>query len=96
VKGIKGVKSVVNNCTIKPAEVMQTQPVVPEANMDALSKAVTDALKDFPGVTATVKDQIVTLSGEISKDKLQKLMMGLNALKTMGLKSIDSKNLVKK
>jgi hyperosmotically inducible periplasmic protein len=96
VKGVKGVKSVVNNCTIKPAEVMQEQPIVPEANVDALTTAVTDAIKDFPGVIATVKDQVVTLSGEIAKDKVQKLMMGLNALKTMGLKSIDSKSLVKK
>lgn len=94
ITAVKGVKSVVNNATVYVAP-----PVVPEVSVegaDALTKAVTDALKDFPGVTAVVKDQIATLSGEISKDKLQKLMMGLNALKSMGLKSIDSKGLVKK
>ena len=95
VKGIKGVKSIVNNCTVAPAP-LPVVPVVTDAAADALTKAVTDALKDFPGVMGTVKDQVLTLTGQISKDKLQKLMMGLNALKAMGLKSIDSKNLVKK
>jgi osmotically-inducible protein OsmY len=92
VSAIKGVKSVVNNCAVAPPPVS----VVPVANVDALTKAVTDALKDFPGVAATVKDQIATLTGEIAKDKMQKMMMGLNALKSVGLKSIDSKGLVKK
>jgi hypothetical protein len=94
VKGIKGVKSVVDNCTIAPPP--PVVPVVTDAAADALTKAVTDALKDFPTVIGTVKDQVLTLTGEISKDKVQKLMMGLNALKSMGLKSIDSKGLVKK
>jgi hyperosmotically inducible periplasmic protein len=96
VKGIKGVKSIVDNCTIAAATPPPVVPVVTDAAADALTKAVNDALKDFPGVTGTVKDQILTLAGQISKDKVQKLMMGLNALKAMGLKSIDSKSLVKK
>ena len=94
VKGIKGVSSVVDNCTVAPA-MQEVVPVVTEPQADALTKAVTDALKDFPGVSGTVKDPILTLTGKISKDKVQKLMMGLNALKAMGLKSIDSKQLVK-
>lgn len=93
VKGIKGVKEVVNNCTVAPPPVV---PVITDVAADALSKAVADALKDAPGVAGTVKDQILTLTGEISKDKVQKLMMALNALKSMGLKSIDSKNLIRK
>jgi hypothetical protein len=95
VKNIKGVKSIVDNSTITPAP-QAVVPTVTEPQADALTKAVTDALKDFPGVVGTVKDQVLTLTGEIAKDKVQKLMMGLNALKTMGLKSIDSKSLVKK
>jgi hyperosmotically inducible periplasmic protein len=95
VKGIKGVKSVVDNCTIEPPP-PPVVPVVTDAAADALTKAVTDALKDFPGVVGTVKDQVLTLTGEIAKDKVQKLMISLNALKAMGLKSIDSKSLVKK
>jgi hyperosmotically inducible periplasmic protein len=93
VKGIKGVKEVINNCTVAPPPVV---PVITDAAADALSKAVADALKDNPGVVGTVKDQVLILTGEIQKDKIQKMMMALNALKSMGLKSIDSKNLVRK
>ena len=85
VAAVKGVKSVVNNCTVTPK--------VEIAADDPLAKAVTDAIKDFPGVMATVKDGIVTLTGEISKDKVQKLMMGLQALKP---KKVESTVLVKK
>ncbi|HET6995207.1 MAG TPA: BON domain-containing protein [Chitinophagaceae bacterium] len=95
VAGIKGVKSVENNATVY----VPAPPVVPnatETQAAALNKAVSDAVKDFPGVTATVKDQVVVLTGEIAKSNLQKLMMSLNSLKSMGLKSIDSKGLVKK
>jgi hyperosmotically inducible periplasmic protein len=93
VKGIKGVKEVVNNCTVAPPVVA---PLTTDSAVDALSKSVNDALKDYPGVTGAVNNQVLTLSGEIAKDKLQKLMMSLNSLKSMGLKSIDSKSLVKK
>lgn len=88
VKAIKGVTSVVNNCTVAPAP----PPVVIAAD-DPLTKSVTDAVKDFKGVIATVKDGIITLTGEVSKDKLQKLMMALQALKP---KKVDASALVKK
>ena len=90
VKKIEGVKSVVNNCTVTPPA-----PVVPEVT-DALGQAITDALKDFPSVKSELKDGILTLTGEIAKDKVQMLMMGLNALRSMGLKNIISSGLVKK
>ncbi len=90
VKGIEGVKSVVNNCTVKAPE-----PVVPPVT-DNLAQAVTDALKDFPTVKSELKDGVLTLTGEIQKASLQKMMMGLNALKSMGLKKIESAGLVKK
>jgi hyperosmotically inducible periplasmic protein len=84
VAAIKGVKSVVNNCTVAP-------PVEIAAD-DPLTKAVTDAIKSFSGVTASVKDGIVTLGGSIAKADLQKLMMALNALKP---KKIDAAGLTK-
>ena len=84
VKKIEGVKEVVNNCTVVP-------PVT-----DGLSGAITDALKDFPTVKSELKDGVLTLTGEIAKGSMQKLMMGLNALKSMGLKKIESAGLVKK
>ncbi len=91
--GIKGVKSVVNNASVYVPPVVAP---VTATEADALSQAVNDAIKDFPSVKATVTDQVVKLTGEISKANLQKLMMGLNALKAVGLKSIDSKELIKK
>jgi hypothetical protein len=46
-----------------------------------LMQGVTDATKDYPGVTATVNDGVITLTGNITRDKLSKLMMSLNTLK---------------
>jgi hypothetical protein len=81
---IKGVKSVVNNCTL-PA------PIV-VANADPLMKGVTDALKDLATVKSDVKDGVITLTGEITKDKLMKLMPILQSLKP---KKIENKLTVK-
>jgi hyperosmotically inducible protein len=85
VAGIKGVKSVVNNCTVMP-------PVVINPD-DILGNAVTDALASFQGVTATVKEGAIMLGGEIKKADLAKLMMALNALNP---KKVDNSGLVKK
>jgi hypothetical protein len=47
---------------------------------DSLKSMITDATKDFPGVTATVDQGVITLTGNITRDKLPKLMMAVNAL----------------
>jgi hypothetical protein len=86
--GMKDLKSFANNCTVTP-------PVVPPVT-DQLAQAVTDALKDFPSVKSELKDGVLTLTGEIQRSSLQKLMQGLNALKAMGLKKIESAGLTKK
>lgn len=80
IKGIKGVKSVVNNGTITPPPPPPPPPVVITAD-DPLTKSVADAIKDFPGVQASVKDGVVTLTGEIKRPSLQKLMQSLHTLK---------------
>ncbi|WP_343667607.1 BON domain-containing protein [Chitinophaga sp.] len=54
-------------------------PVAVSAD-DSLTTKATDAIKDFPGVTATVSNGEVTLTGEISKDKLPKVMQAVNAI----------------
>lgn len=89
VKGIKGVKSVVNNCTIAPPP---PPPVIITPD-DPLIQSVTDALKDFPSVKASVTDGVVTLTGEIAKADLKKVMMALSSLKP---KKVDASALIKK
>ena len=88
VSAVKGVKSVVNNCTVAPPPA----PVVIEAD-DPLTQAVKDALTAFPGVNATVKDGIISLTGQIAKADRQKLMMALQALKP---KKVDPSALTNK
>lgn len=88
-KAEKGVKSVINNLTIKP--VLSSVPVV-IADDSTLIKNVADAAKDFPTVQTSVKDGVVTLKGEISKSSLVKLMQQLSVLKP---KKIDNQLTVK-
>lgn len=80
VKSEKGVKSVVNNITVTPPAVAPAAPPVTISPDDALTKGVTDATKDYPGVTAEVKDGVVTVKGTLSADKWKKLKMSLDAL----------------
>ena len=89
-KGVKGVKSVVDNGTVAAAPVV-TAPVVISSD-DSLTQTVTDATKDFPTVKAEVKDGVVTLTGEIKKADLIKLMQSVNALKP---KKVENKLTVK-
>ena len=90
VKGIKGVKSVVNNCTIAPPPPAPA-PVVISAD-EMLNKSVADAVKDYPGVKASVQDGVITLTGEIKRSSLQPLMKSLNGLKP---KKIQNKLTIK-
>jgi len=83
---VKGVKRVVNNCTVIPSPAAQSAPVT-IAEDDTLTRNVNDAIKDYPGVKATVKDGVITLTGVIKRSNLQKLMMSLQSLKP---KKIDN------
>jgi len=76
VKGVKGVRSVTNNLTVAPPPA----PVEITAD-DPLKGSVDNTIKDYPGVVATVKDGVITLTGQIKRADLQKLMMALNTLK---------------
>ena len=92
VKAIPGVKSVVNNTTIiAPPPAPVAAPVVIAAD-DPLTKGVTDATKDFPGVKAEVKDGVITLTGDIKRSSLPTLMKSLNTLKP---KKIENKLTIK-
>lgn len=72
----EGVKSVVDNIEVEAA------PMVPDAATasDALAASVRDATKDFPGITATVADSVITVTGEIDQAKVKTLKSGLDAL----------------
>jgi hyperosmotically inducible periplasmic protein len=86
-KSVKGVKSVVNNCVVAaPAD-----PVTVNTD-DTLTKGVMDATKDHPTVKAAVNDGVITLTGEIKRDQLSKLMMTLSSLKP---KKIDNQLTIK-
>jgi len=74
-KDTKGVKSVMNNITVKSAA-----PVVISTD-EPLRMGAADATKDHPTVTATVMNGVITLNGEIKKSALPKLMMTLNTLR---------------
>ena len=74
IRDVKGVKSVVNNLTVKPAG-----PTPEELNRmadDALQARVIDAFTRYKvtGVTAAVTDSIVTLTGDIKRSDLQNAM----------------------
>ncbi|MGZ4068554.1 MAG: hypothetical protein ACXVPE_17705, partial [Bacteroidia bacterium] len=47
---------------------------------EALTKGLQDVTKDYPGVTATVNNGEVTLTGTIKRDRLPKLMQSIHAL----------------
>ncbi len=64
-----------DNATVKP----DTAPVQISPD-DSLSKMAKDAVKDYPGVTANVNGGEVTLTGNITRDKLPKLMQAVNAM----------------
>lgn len=88
VKGVKGVKSVVDNATVAPPPA----PVVISAD-DSLKTNVAAALKDYPKLTADVKDGVVTLTGEVKRSDLPKVMQAVSALHP---KKIDNKATVTK
>ena len=48
---------------------------------EELRRGLTDATKDFPGVTATVNNGEITLTGTIQRDRLPTLMQSVNTLK---------------
>lgn len=92
IKGIKGVKSVVNNCEIAaPEPVIETAPVVINAD-SVLSTSVNEVVKTYSGVTATVKDGVVTLTGDIKKAQLPNLIKSVQELKP---KKVDNKLTIK-
>ena len=88
VGAVKGVKSVVDNATVTPPPA----PVVISPD-DSLKTNVMAALKEFSTLSADVKDGVVTLTGDVKKTDLPKVMQALSA---MHPKKIENKATVKK
>ena len=62
-----------------PVDTLNSAPVV-IASDEQLTNGVKDATKDFPGVTASVNNGEVTLTGTIKRDRLPTLMQSINSL----------------
>ena len=74
-KTVEGVKSVVNNLTVKPPITFSADATIKDAVMANL------AAKKITGVTADVVNGEVTLRGTIERAKLQDAMMAANDAK---------------
>jgi osmotically-inducible protein OsmY len=85
VKGVKGVKSVVDNGTV-------AAPVVISAD-DSLRTNVATALSAYGTLSSQVQDGVITLGGTVNKADLPKVMQALSALHP---KKIENKATVTK
>lgn len=84
IAAIKGVKSVVNNCTVTPPPPPPPASVTAAVTDPKLQDAVKAIIKDIPGVTIEgFSDKGVILKGEISKANNMKLKQALAAAKIM-------------
>jgi hyperosmotically inducible protein len=83
--GVKGVKSVTNNVSVAAPS-----PPVEITADDPLNNGVRDATKDFPGVTATVNDGVIAVTGELKADDWKRLKIALDGLKP---KKVDAAGL---
>lgn len=78
---VKGVKSVVNNCSVAPApvETVAAPASVSTVLDDATKQRVMDGLKDIKGVTVEFSDDKAVLSGAVTKADRMKIMQMLAA-----------------
>ena len=85
VKGVKGVKDVVNNCTVAPPAVM-APPAPASVAVSALAaevqQKIKDGLKDIKGLTSVAfSDKGAVLIGEVTKADNMKIKQILGAAK---------------
>jgi len=81
--GVKGVKSVVNNCTVAlpPAPVVAPPASLSTILDEATQQRVRDGIKDIPGVTVEFSGDKAVLTGQVSKANRMKIMQILAAAK---------------
>ena len=66
--------------TTSPETSTTTTAPVEVSGDETLRTGLTDATKDFPGVTSTVNNGEVTLTGTIKRDDLPRLMSAVNGM----------------
>lgn len=91
--GVKGVKSVVNNVTVKPKG--PTAEELKQMADGALLASVNEAFTKYSvtGITATVVDSVVTLTGDVKRADLQNVMKA--AMETAPRKVENKMNILK-
>ena len=92
VSGVKGVKSVINSVTVKPPG--PTPEELKKMADDALLQKVNANFATYKvtGVTATVVDSVVTLTGQIKRSGVQNAM---KAGMESGAKKVENKLTIK-
>ncbi|MGZ8544463.1 MAG: hypothetical protein ACXWV0_04160 [Flavisolibacter sp.] len=65
--------------TVDTNNMINTGPVVISADAE-LERGVRDAIKDHPGVSATVTDGVINLSGSLERNNWMKLKPALDGL----------------
>lgn len=70
-KVIPGIKSIIDQTTVKPVEFPMDNELTTKVNA---------VIKDYTGVLANVKDGVITLNGQLNRADLPKLMQAINAL----------------
>ena len=73
-RSVENVKSVINQIEVVP-------PAPDYTSLDeSINAALADAIKEYKTVTASVKEGIITLKGDIKENELPALKEKLNAL----------------
>ncbi|MFM6925745.1 MAG: BON domain-containing protein [Ferruginibacter sp.] len=84
VKNVKGVKSVVNNCSVTPPPPPPPAPASLTTVLDAATQQkVKDGLKDIAGVTVEFSGDKAVLKGEVTKADRMKIMQMLASAKVL-------------
>ena len=82
VTAVKGVKSVVNACTVKAVVAPTPAPASVTTMLDAATQQkVKDGLKDIKGVMVAFDGEKAVLTGEVTKADRMKIMQMLGAAK---------------
>ncbi len=85
VAAVKGVKSVVNNCTVAPPPPLPTPPPASLTTVldEATQQKVKDGLKDIAGVTVEFVGDKAVLKGSVTSANRMKIMQMLAAAKVL-------------